>query len=231
MTTRQRGVISLRRLLDDIRHHRDLITRENFVAYDGLPYDYAAVQEAYLDSMTPEELRKFRWVATNGPDSWGMSEIKHRAFDKLSGVATGNRTPRDLIHDNVFRTLESWCNAPILGKLRALRNKFVGHAADEFSRRNEPLDRLGVSLDEIAEGQQIVVRTAIAIGSHILYDTALGELVPTPQFDVFEHLEMPFIPADRMKEIGDWWDSHRCEREDWLGERVDLITGQIGPSP
>jgi hypothetical protein len=224
----EKGVVSLWRLLEDIRGHRDLLTRENFVSYDGLPYDYAAAQQEYLENMTPAELGKVRWMATKGPNAWGISEIKHRAFDRLSGVGLDERKRTDLIHKDVFLTLENWFEAPILTKLRTLRNKFVGNAADEFSRRNVPLDRLGVSLDEIAEAQRIVVRIAIAIGSHILYDTALGGAVPTPQFDVFEHLEMPVIPAERMTEVGDWWDGHRRAREDWLRERVDLITGQIG---
>ena len=39
-------VISLGRLFDEIKESRYLFTRENFVSHDGLPYDYAKVQEA-----------------------------------------------------------------------------------------------------------------------------------------------------------------------------------------
>ncbi len=226
----KKGVISLRRLLDDIRDHRRLLTRENFVSYDGLPYDYAAVQQAYIDSLTPKELGKARWLPTKGPAAWGMSERIHSAFDELSGIAADKRTRTDLIHEDVFKTVESWFNAPILKKLRTYRNKFIGHAADELSRQIEPLDRLGLSLDEIAEAQRIVIRIATAIGPHILYDTALGGVVPTPQFNVFENLEMPVIPAANMEEIGDWWRMHERERENWLLERIDLITGEITPT-
>jgi hypothetical protein len=222
-----RGVISLRRLFDDIRSHRHLVPRENFVSYDGLPYHYAAVQHAYLKSLAPEELGKARWLATKGPDAWSMSEIVHRAFDRLSGIVPGDRAPTDLIHENVFGTIETWFNSPILRRLRTHRNKFVGHAADERSRRIEPLDRLGLSLDEIAEAQRVVVRIAIAIGSHVLYDTALGGVVPTPQFNVFEHWEKPVTPAENMEEIGNWWRSHERERENWLREHIDLITGEV----
>lgn len=84
-------------------------------------------------------------------------------------------------------------------------------------------------LDDIAEAQRIVIRIATTIGSHILYDTALGGVVPTAQFNVFENLEMPVIPAANMEEIGDWWHRHASERENWLQERIDLITGQITP--
>lgn len=225
----KKGVISLRRLLDNIRNNRHLLTRENFVSYDGLPYDYATAEQAHIESLTPEERGKARWVSTKGPDAWGSSQRIHSAFDELSGVVEDKRTRTDLIHEDVFKTVESWLDAPVLKKLRTHRNKFIGHAADELSRRVEPLDRLGLSLDEIAEAQRIVIRIATTIGSHILYDTALGGVVPTPQFNVFENLEMPVIPAANTAEIEDWWHKHASERENWLQERIDLITGQIRP--
>ncbi len=228
-TDPKKGVISLPRLLDDIRNHRHLLTRENFVSYDGLPYDYAAVEQAYIDSLTPEERGKPRWVSTKGPDGWAPSQRIHSAFDEISGIAADKRTRTDLIHEDVFKTVESWFDAPILKKLRTHRNKFISHAADKLSRRVDSLDRFGLSLDEIAEAQRIVIRIATTIGSHILYDAALGGVVPIPQFNVFENLEMPVIPAANMEEIGDWWRRHESERENWLQERIDLITGQITP--
>lgn len=226
----KKGVISLRRLLDDIKDHRRLLTRENFVSFDGLPYDYAAAQQAYIESITPDELNKARWVSTKGPEAWGMSEIKHKAFDELSGIAVFERRRTDLIHEDVLKTVEAWFDAPVLKKIRTYRNKVIGHAADIFSRGIVPLDRLGFSLDEFAEAQRTIIRIATALGSHILYGSALGSVVPTPQFHVFENLEMPFIPTVNMEEIEKWWHRHERERTDWLQERVDLITGQITPT-
>jgi hypothetical protein len=37
-------VMSLRRLIKDVRRHFDLFTRENYVCHDGLPYDFEDVQ-------------------------------------------------------------------------------------------------------------------------------------------------------------------------------------------
>ncbi len=219
----KKGVISLRRLLDDIGDNRRLLTRENFVSYNGLPYDYAAAAEkAQRDRLTSGESDKIIWVS----NEWGISERMHSTFDELSGIAEDKRTRTDIIHENVFKTVETWFDAPILKKLRTHRNKFIGHAADELSRQIEPLDRFGLSLDGIAEAQRIVIRIATAIGSHILYDIPLGGVVPIPQFDVFENLEMPVIPVVNMKEIGDWWREHTRERENWLKDRVDLIPDQ-----
>lgn len=42
-----RQVVSLRRLLDDLREHRALVTREMYVCHDALPYDYEPVKERH----------------------------------------------------------------------------------------------------------------------------------------------------------------------------------------
>ena len=39
-----KGVISLKRVLEDIKRNICLFTRENYVACDGLPYDYESVK-------------------------------------------------------------------------------------------------------------------------------------------------------------------------------------------
>jgi hypothetical protein len=44
MDDRNTDIISLRRLVKDLRHSWTLFTRENYVCFDGLPYDYEAVQ-------------------------------------------------------------------------------------------------------------------------------------------------------------------------------------------
>ena len=36
----KKQVISLQRLIDDVRRNQELLTREVFVCYDGLPYDW-----------------------------------------------------------------------------------------------------------------------------------------------------------------------------------------------
>ncbi len=46
-----KGVISLRRLVDDIRENRCLITREVYVGVDGLPYDSSAAKTRWMESI------------------------------------------------------------------------------------------------------------------------------------------------------------------------------------
>lgn len=223
----KKGVISLRRMLDDIAANRNLLTRENYVCFDGLPYDYAKVWQAEIDALTPDQIGRVRFGHTKGPQAWGMSEMVHTAFDRLSGIDPKQRSRTDLVSEKVFETIRKWFDAPILETLRTHRNKFVGHAADEYSRQRAPLSTMGLTLNELAEAQRIVIRIANVIGSEILYTHSIGGLVPTPQFDQFENLHLPLIPQQHMQEMNKWWDDHEREREAWTYEGIDLLTDQI----
>lgn len=225
----KKAVISLRRLVNDLASHVHLLTRENYVCHDGLPYDFAAVQRAYFASLTPDDLRQPRWVSNKGPDGFGMSERLHEMFDRLSGVVTERRTRSDQISPKVFERIDKWMDAPIIETLRTHRNKFIGHAADAFSRQLKPLSRLGLSLDQLAEAQRIVVRVANAIGSNVLYHHGVGNPVPAAQFNVFEHLNYPMLPQQYTREMSEWWGQHASEREAWGRERFDFFTGAIVP--
>lgn len=79
-----RQVISLRRVLDDIKAHRELITRENYVAYDGLPYDPEPGERAYTASLVKRGGGVHtRWLPTTGTKC-------------MVGFANGPRTVRQV---------------------------------------------------------------------------------------------------------------------------------------
>lgn len=223
----KKGVISLRRMAEDIDANRELITRENYVCFDGLPYDYEVVLQAETDALPPDQIGQARFGHTKGPRAWGTSKIVHAAFDRISGVNASERSRTDLISKKVFETINKWFKAPVLETLRTHRNKFVGHAADEVSRQVAPMSKTGRTLDELAAAQRIVIRIANTIGSNILYMHSVGGPVPTPQFDQFENLHLPLIPEAQMQEMHKWWVDHAREREEWTRECVDLLTGQV----
>ncbi len=223
----KKGVISLRRLVGDIQKNCLLLTRENYVCHDGLPYDYETVRRAYLAQLTSEQLSRPHWAANTGPGAWDMSCRLHEMFDLLSGVAREKRTRHDLINSKVFEVIDKWMDAPILETLRVHRNKFIGHAADFNSRQLKPLSRLGLTLDELAEAQRIVIRVANAIGSYVLCHHGVGDPVPTAQFDVLENLEFPMLQKEHMSEMIDWWHDHGNERAAWTRERFDFFSGKI----
>src|SRR5271167_4017127 len=75
---RNSDIISLRRLVKDLRRNFDLFTRENYVCFDGLPYDYEAVQ---LKEMIERAGKGAFWGETSGPGAHVTSRMAHRQFD------------------------------------------------------------------------------------------------------------------------------------------------------
>lgn len=130
-----RQVISLRRVLDDIKANRALFTRENYVSHDGLPYDAALVKTAYFNRVIRRGSGVHsEWIDTTGPRAWSMSELAHEKFDQLSGVSAEKRSRVDLIQDRVFEKVEDMLAESGWENIAEFGNKFIAHAADEHSR-------------------------------------------------------------------------------------------------
>lgn len=104
------AVISLRRVLKDIEENLDLMTRENYVCHDGLPYDYGSAHQKWLSSLPVTKSGSGSHVGflpTQGPDAWPTAERVHKNFDVLAQVNPKNRTREDHIKIEVLEQLET----------------------------------------------------------------------------------------------------------------------------
>lgn len=219
----QRQIISLRRLIDDLRGNRLLLTRENYVSHDGLPYDYESIRGTfYAEHMKDirEDVEFFR-MPTTGPEAFYSSEDCHKAFDKLCGVSPKNRKRHDRIPDLIFDQLDAWLLDSNFEKVVKYGNKFIAHAADEFSRQKVKEEHRSFSLDEIATVHRALSNIANAISGSILWE---GEsaIVPIPQYNVFEKLDTPWVTKDNIPKLREFQDGHRRTVEAWRSERPEL---------
>jgi hypothetical protein len=84
--------ISLRTLLKDLRRHRNLFTRENYVCCDGTPYDYQVLRKARFveNAGTPG-----KGAPRGGPQDDTLSEALHIQFDKLIGIDDPTKRSRE----------------------------------------------------------------------------------------------------------------------------------------
>ena len=136
----KRGVLSLRRLIKEIEDHRGIITREAYVAYDGLPYDPDVPRQAWIEKQIRDgTLARASSLPTTGPGAWDASEIVHKNFDRLAGIAPEVRSRDDLILPKWFDFLETKLRD--CDSIRKYVDKFIAHAADPASRRGYPLTR------------------------------------------------------------------------------------------
>src|ERR1700693_2680699 len=122
-------VISVRRLLKEVRKNRDVITREVYVSGDGLPYDCNSWTAAI-----PQTDPEVQMWGLNAPAlaRHAISKQLHERFDVLSGKQADQRTRDDVIPESIFETLSGWISSPSADEIGRIRHKFVAHSADAF---------------------------------------------------------------------------------------------------
>jgi hypothetical protein len=201
-------VFSLRRLLDDMTDHRGLITRENYVCHDGLPFDSAAwrseVQGVEVQIWGDQAPGLHRFLA---------SRVRHEMFDRLSGVSPAKRQRGDLIKEDVFNKLKKLLVNSTAKKIVVLSHKFFAHAATTDSRGL--LAFSGIKLSDVDEVQRAFTRVERAITDVLLFIAIARQVVPMPPLGLFKGLEHPYASPDAVTKMDNLWDKLTAERNQW----------------
>lgn len=217
-------VNSLKRLVDEIFANKGLLTREVFVARDGLPYSYEKMRAKH--PLPVVEDAPVAMSLDEGQNQWMMAQMQHEAFDRLSGTTALNRTRDDVIGDAVFDRMNSTLADPVFADILALRHKSIAHAADKFSRAQATNLRKGMALDDFARAHYLLIGIYQVIAVGLLYQSRLGSPIATPQHDMFEHLDKPMVASEDMGKLHEFWQTHTHEREDWMGNAYEEIVSR-----
>ncbi|MEG3637619.1 hypothetical protein [Magnetococcus sp. PR-3] len=207
----ERQPISIRRLIKDIKAHRELFTRECFIAYHDAPYDYehseAQMYLETLESRQAGEDPKFKGLETRGSDAWGTCIKLHELFDKISRTNPNKRERTDTIHDKIFTKLDKSLIFHEINEMVLYADKFVAHAADTTSREFVDADKLQVTLNKIRECQKRILRVTQAVSSELLW---LGKQSPLPEPDPhpFENWGQQWLPAHAPEDLQRFWQEH-----------------------
>jgi hypothetical protein len=211
------GIISLRRLVKDLRRNFALFTRENYVCFDGLPYDYEAVQRKEMMERAGKE---FFWGETSGPGAHGTSRMAHEQFDKLAGIDPAKRNREDRLPASLLTTIERWLGDSGADELVNWSHTFLAHAGDPESRKR--IANLRVTADKITDAIKALARVTEAISAWLLFAGGRSNsLMPVAQFNLFEKLGTPIMRAGAETEAYRLWHQLSDERNRYL-EDVDV---------
>lgn len=210
----ERGLVSLPTILKLVRDNRSLITREMFVAFDGVPYDPIPVAPA-------EHFTGVRWVAR---EPWEVSEERHTLFDRLSRRTPDRRTRQDQVHRKVLASIADRLSSPTLSVIRSHRNKVISHAADHASRAG--LSPLALSLASIDVAHRSLLEATETLATILIGEILIGGPVPQPQYDFLDKLDMPFVFQDDLAGLNDHFSTHLLERERWSRNAVEEVLGR-----
>lgn len=211
LVDKDRRTDSLWNVISQVERRPEMLTREKFICYDGLPYDYKTVYHNYVASLDFTSGVNANWVATRGPEAWGTSALMHKAFDKLTRDA-GKRTRLDIICPSILDNLKAQLSNPAIGSVCAMADKRIAHA----ERPTEGSSAIpSITYNDIDEALRHIVRVADYLNSAFFYDVTFGSVVATPQFDVLEALDEPWVTTKNIPALHQHWQEICASMNKW----------------
>jgi hypothetical protein len=225
MDNASKHVISLPRLLKDLRRNLKLFTRENVVGFDGLPYDHDAAQQRVMLDQIQQGGGPF-WGARTGPDAYFPAQQAQRQFDRLTRAQAESRHRDDRLPARIIETLEKWLDESGADEIVKWSHTLLAHAAGPTSPNRDAIAAAAPTADKITECVKSFVRVAEAVTNSILLHSGRGTLVPIPQYNPFEKLDHRLAHFGDRAVIDGYWDRFAKERNEYLeGTEAALISG------
>ncbi len=212
----ERSVISLYRLVDDIEKHSHLLTRGSILAAHDYPYNYeqekARLKDEAFNNVPPGT------CVVMGQDyaKCCLSEDIHQSVDALAGIGDSDRSPNDHIRPQIFKWLKeqlSYCE-----KITMFVNKFLAHSATLKSREYLNSKESDVTLGQILEAHKIICQIAIFISGRrgiLSQGCSLGEVLACPQYDQFVHFNKAWASEEAIVKLYDFWHKYDIQTRNW----------------
>ncbi|MFC1693743.1 hypothetical protein ACFL1R_09590 [Candidatus Latescibacterota bacterium] len=187
-----REVVSLARLLREIKENKILFTREIYVCFDGPHYDPA-----------------------QDKDMLGIIQEAHKNFDRLCDNTHGNRTRWDRLSFKCIEKCERMLT--VCEPVQTFVNKFLAHAADPVTRKSLSPSQSGLTLKKLEDCYKAIYRVTNFISGILLREPASAP-VPIPQFNQFKNIEKRWLLPEHSDLAKDFWDKRVKQMEKWVDD-------------
>jgi hypothetical protein len=195
--------LSLRSLIKDLNRNAALFTRENYVCYDGSPYDYAAVREARFIDDAEKRAQRGVWVPRGGPQDDTLSENLHTIFDKLAGIQPARRSREDRLPRELLSAIEKWLDESGADELAKWASTYLAHAGGPNERTW--LGDVTVTTSKITDAIRALARVTQAISLFVYGGGRAGAVMPSAPFDQFQRLDRSIMREDDDEAARDFW--------------------------
>ena len=203
---------SLWNVIVQVEKRPELLTREKFICYDGLPYDHQAGFKKYVASLDHTRIGRATWLATKGPEAWATSELMHKAFDVLAGHPK-KRKRADRIQPSILANVKNALASNSINAVCTMADRMIAHA----ERLSENSDAVPVvTYNDIDDALGQLIRVTNYLSGSFFYDTAIGSAVPTPQFNVLEALDSAWVSSDHLETLHRYWNEVSASMDKWL---------------
>lgn len=206
------GVYSIRAVLNDIKASRTKLSRRVYVE---------VLRDCRYDLTKLEEEQRETLKAAKGKPVWGdpaltQSQTAHQHFDFLSGISADNRSPNDLISEDIFERLESRLVA--LNRISDHVSSHLAHAGNRESRQDKLLDEFDIR--DSREALKELVQVAHLVGVWFANEGGAG--LATYIGDQFEGLDYPLVSPEDLSDLQENWAATRRDVDSWHMKADDL---------
>ncbi len=205
-------------VIAQVEKHPEMLRRENFICYDGLPYDYQAVFQRQISSGTFEPGRP-KWLPTKGPEAWATSKLLHQSFDALAGYPKRRRR-LDTVQPSILAALKAYLEDDTIKAVCTMADKAIAHA-ERLARDSGAIPT--VTYNTVDQALERIIRVASFLSAHFFYDAAFGSVVPVPQFNVLEALDQPWVKVENLPALHDYWHTLSNTMERWANDASDVF--------
>jgi hypothetical protein len=94
-----------------------------------------------------------------------------------------------------------------------MADKTIAHA-EQPSQNSDPVPTVTYNVIDEALGQ--LIRVTNYLSGSFFYDAAIGSAVPTPQFNVLEALDSPWISSEKLPDLHRYWNEVSDSLDKWL---------------
>jgi hypothetical protein len=207
-----------------IERRPELLRRENFVCYDGLPYDHAAAYRRYLNTLDLSSGGHAGWVTTTGPDAWGTSDLLHQSFDALAGYPP-KRKRLDKVQPDILASLRTQLADAAVVAVCTMADKQVAHA-ERLAENSDAVPTVTYNTAQTA--LEKIVRVANFLSANFFNATTYGSIVPVPQFNVLEGLDQPWVTTENLPALHEHWHATSEAMAAWA---YNTEAGFLPPKP
>lgn len=218
LISKNKGDVSIRHLINEIEKKRELFTRENYVCFDGNPYDPEPERRKYRQAMLrrlrsrKDRAAEFVRLPSHGKRAWSRSESAHNQFDVLSGTTHRTRKRNDVLSTKPIERLRR--KLDVCTKTVTATNKVFVHADARISISARRRILSALTYAEI-ERQLKSLSEVIAAVSSILLQLGHSSCVAVYQSDVTEALDSGLIQPEQRTQLRKIWNDQSDAMSNW----------------
>lgn len=214
----QKGVMSLRSLIDDMNEYRSSLDRQHFFKVRGV--DIAVSNSAFVERLIALSASGDGTAFIPSHDDPGRCGELHQQFNELSGANAESQHPEDCVKAEVFGGLIEQLEA--LRPLAMKATKYIAHSATKHSIDCEGRDVAGpIKLIDLESAMATLIKVLNFVTMYLLDGRQHGVLPQLPA-GIYDHLDAPLIGPELARSAAMHWNQCDVRANGWSEVNSDF---------